>query len=190
MTRPMRRDDLRSVIMSDHQSIDDVFVELECKHHRAGHRRALVDHVITELVRHTVAEERCLYPEVRQVLEGGGELADYEITGHAEAEKVMNELAGRSTEDPEFEPLLSKLIRDVRQHVQHEEGDLLPRVARGCSTERLRELGRKALRLEKTTPTRPHPRAPSRPTAAVVPDAGPGLIERVRGALAGCGAPS
>ena len=57
-----------------------------------GNRRELVEHVITELVRHSAGEEQYLYPTARRVLPDGEQVADHELKQHAQAEEVMKEL--------------------------------------------------------------------------------------------------
>lgn len=175
--------DLISVITSDHRAVERVFTELETGTGSPEHRRALVDHVITELVRHSVAEEQFMYPAARRVLDNGGELVDHELEEHAEAEQVMKNLEGLSPTDPRFEELLGNLMKDIRHHIDDEEKDLLPRLQDACSPDDLRDLGEKVLRAKEFAPTRPHPSAPDRPPANLVLDAGAGLIDRLRDKL-------
>lgn len=178
-------DDLIGVITADHRAVERVFGELESRTGTPAHRRELTDHVITELVRHAVAEEQYLYPAVRETLPGGDEVAEHEIAEHAEAERVMKDLDGVDPAAARFDDLLGKLISEVRNHVQEEEAELLPRLARACSAERLRELGRRVLEAKRIAPTRPHPAAPDRPPANLILAPGAGLIDRLRDALSG-----
>ncbi|NKQ53028.1 hemerythrin domain-containing protein [Amycolatopsis sp. K13G38] len=175
--------DLISVITSDHRAVEEVFVELESGHGTPDHRRQLADHVITELVRHSVAEEQFMYPAARRYLDNGDQLADHEIQEHSEAEQVMKQLEEVPATEPRFEELLRQLMKDVRHHVEDEEKDLLPKLQRACSPEDLRDLGEKVMRAKRFAPTRPHPGAPDRPPANLILDAGAGLIDRMRDAL-------
>lgn len=178
-------EDLISVIVSDHRAVEQVFVELESSQGTPEHRRQLADHVITELVRHSVAEEQHMYPAARKALPNGDEVVDHELEEHAEAEQVMKDLEGLDPRDPKFEQLLGALIKDIRHHIKDEEEDLLPQLARLCSAEELRELGHKVLQAKKTAPTRPHPAAPDKPPANLLLDPGAGLIDKMRDALSG-----
>jgi hemerythrin superfamily protein len=65
---PARQDDLVSVITKDHREVERIFAELESGAGTAQHRRELADHMTTELVRHSVAEEMYMYPAARRVL--------------------------------------------------------------------------------------------------------------------------
>jgi transcription termination factor NusB len=178
-------DDLISVIISDHRAVEQVFVELETGHATPEQRRGLADHVIAELVRHSVAEEQHMYPAVREVLEDGDRIADHEIEEHAEAEQMMKDLDGVNAGSAAFDQLMSNLISDVRHHIEEEEQDLLPKLQSACSAEQLRDLGQKVLQAKAIAPTRPHPGAPDTPPANRILDPGAGLVDRMRDRLTG-----
>jgi hemerythrin superfamily protein len=177
--------DLVSVITNDHREFERIFAELETGAGTAQHRRDLADHVVTELVKHSVAEEQYMYPAVREHVPGGGEIADHELAEHAEAEQVMKDLEGVEATDPRFDQLVGKLIKDIRHHLSEEETDLLPKLAASCPPGELRELGRKVVNAKKIAPTRPHPSAPDTPPANMILAPGAGLIDRIRDALSG-----
>jgi hemerythrin superfamily protein len=183
MTTTNQRD-LVDAIVADHRAAESVFAEIEGSVD-PGQRRALVEHVIAELVRHSVAEEQYLYPTARKVLPDGDEVADHELAEHAEAEQVMKDIENTDATDPRFDQLVRQLIDDIRHHLQDEESDLLPKLRAACDAEELRELGRRFEQSKKTAPTRPHPAAPDRPPANKVLGPGMGLIDKVRDALTG-----
>ncbi|MEV6900353.1 hemerythrin domain-containing protein [Amycolatopsis sp. NPDC051372] len=176
--------DLITVITDDHRAVEGVFAELESGTDWA-HRKDLTDHVIAELVRHSVAEEQFMYPAARTYLENGDELADKEIEEHAEAEQVMKQLEGLQPDDPQFDELLARLMRDIRHHIEGEEQDFLPQLRAACSVEELGRLGRKVLDAKKTAPTRPHPSAPDKPPANRLLAPGAAFIDKIRDALSG-----
>lgn len=177
--------DLITVITTDHREVEQMFQELESGQGSPEHRRQLADHVITELVRHSVAEEEFMYPAARRVLDNGDELADHELQEHAEAEEVMKRLEHVPADDPRFDQLLGDLMKDIRHHIKDEEEDLLPKLRAACSEEDLRDLGEKVVKAKKMAPTRPHPAAPDKPPANRILDPGAGLIDRMRDALSG-----
>lgn len=179
-----QQQDLIDVIVADHRAAEAVFAEIEGASD-PGLRRELVEHVITELVRHSVAEEQYLYPTARKVLPDGDEIADHEIAEHTEAEEVMKSIENTDATDPEFSRLVGELIGDIRHHLQDEEQDLLPKLRAACSAEELVELGRKFEQSKKIAPTRPHPSSPSTPPANKILGPGIGLIDKVRDGLSG-----
>lgn len=175
--------DLVSIIIDDHRTIEQAFRELETGSGPPQHRRALADHVITQLVQHAVAEEQYMYPAVREFLDDGEVVADRELEDHAAAEEVMKDLEDVDASDRRFDELLAQLITDVRGHVEEEENELLPKLGAACSTEQLKDLGDKVLKAKQGAPTRPHPMAPDKPPANQILDPGVGLIDRMRDRL-------
>lgn len=178
-------DNLIDVIVADHRAVEEVFAELESRNGSPDHRRDLADHVIAELVRHSVAEEQYMYPAAREVLSDGDSIVDHEIEEHAEAERVMKSLDGLDPARPEFDDLVGRLIDEIRHHVEDEENDLLPRLREACTEEQLEDLGAKVLEAKRNAPTRPHPAAPDTPPANKILDAGAGVVDRMRDRLGG-----
>ena len=183
MTTPQQQNIVDEII-ADHRQVESIFDEIE-NSSDPSNRRQLVEHVITELVRHSVAEEQYLYPTARRVLPDGEQMADHELKEHAEAEEVMKELENTDEGDPKFDALVRTLIDDIRHHVEDEENDLLPKLRDACDGAELAELAEKFERAKKMAPTRPHPSAPDKPPANKILGPGVGLIDRMRDALTG-----
>lgn len=175
--------DLIDILVTDHREIETMFAELETGSGDPKHRKNLSDVVIAELVRHAIAEEMYVYPTARKVLPDGDQTAEHEISEHAEAERLMNEIDDLDATDPRFDTALGELMATIRHHVQDEETDLFPRLRQACSTEDLQELGRKVEAAKKIAPTRPHPAAPDRPPFNKLLAPGTGLVDRIRDAL-------
>lgn len=180
--------DIIDEIITDHREVEDLFAQIE----DTGNpliQQGLVEHVITELVRHAVAEEQFLYPTARKALSDGDELADHELTEHAMAEELMTKLEKALHEGragtAKFNQMVRTLMEEVRHHVSEEEAVLLPELRKACDPGDLAELGRKFDNAKKTAPTRPHPSAPDRPPANKILGPGVGLIDRMRDALTG-----
>lgn len=184
MTDDRPRRDVLEVLVHDHREVEDMFGKLESGGiGDARNRRAVVEQVTVELVRHSVAEEQYLYPAVRDLLPDGDEIADREIAEHAEAEQLMKDLERTDHGTPHFEELVSQLMRTVRAHIAEEENELFPRLTAVCDRAALLDLGDKVVAAKKTAPTRPHPSLPHTPPGNKV--AGPvvGVVDRVRDAL-------
>ncbi|MGC1211532.1 MAG: hemerythrin domain-containing protein [Micromonospora sp.] len=177
--------DVVDVLMADHREVEAIFVELESRQGTPEHRRQLADVVIAELVRHSVAEEAYVYPAARKALPDGDQIAEHEITEHADAERTMKELEGLDPSDPRFDELLTHLTASIRHHVQDEESDLFPRLRAAVAREELVELAGKVEKAKKVAPTRPHPAAPDHPPANKMLAPGTGLVDRMRDALTG-----
>jgi hemerythrin superfamily protein len=180
--------DVITFLIDQHNEVNDMFVELEKMDGATDDTlQRLAEQIVTSLVTHSVAEEIYLYPTVRHVVPGGDEIADHELSEHAEAERTMKQLEALTPAEPEFWPTVHKLIGEIRHHVAEEENRLFPELRAACSEEHLQELGRKVEQVQKVAPTRPHPSAPSGGPALAVLAPGVGLVDRVRDALSGRG---
>ncbi|MEV4117896.1 hemerythrin domain-containing protein [Micromonospora sp. NPDC049645] len=187
MTTPQNTDDqdVVDILVADHREVEAVLVELETRQGTPEHRRHLVDVVVAELVRHSVAEEAYVYPVAREVLPDGDEIADREVAEHADAERTMKELESVDPSDPRFEELLAQLTSTVRQHVTEEEKELFPRLRAATAREELVEIAAKVTAIKEIGPTRPHPAGPEHPPANKLLAPGIGLVDRLRDALSG-----
>lgn len=68
----------------------------------AEERRDLADSVISELVRHSVAEEICVSPAAKKYLPDGDEAVDHDVEGHKELEQTMKKLQAADAQSPDF----------------------------------------------------------------------------------------
>ena len=175
--------DLVTVITEDHRSVEKVFDELQRGNGSDEHRRNLADHMIAELVRHSVAEEQFMYPATRKYVAGGDDIADHEISEHGEVEQLLKNLEGVDPSHARFNELVSAVVENVRHHVEEEENDLLPKLRSAVSEQELRELGDRVLRAKEVAPTRPHPSAPKQPPANLIVQPGAGFIDKIRDGL-------
>jgi hemerythrin superfamily protein len=183
MTVP-KQQDLIDAVIADHREVEALFDELDASGD-ARNRGALVERVIVEWVRHSVAEEQYLYPAARKALPDGDEVADHDLGEHAEAEQAMKQLERTDPADPAHADLVGSLMDHVRHHIQAQETGLLPKLRAACDEADLRELGLKFEQGKKIAPTRPHPAVPDRPPGNMIVGAGMGLIDRVRDAMTG-----
>ncbi|MET8247639.1 hemerythrin domain-containing protein [Streptomyces sp. NPDC005202] len=179
--------DVIQELTTDHREVEEIFTQIEALPTGDGRRKDLADQATIELIRHSVAEEMHLYPAVRQYLSDGDAIADREIQDHSEAERTMKELEGCQADDPQFDQLISRLMREIREHVRDEEHNLFPQLRQAAAPEDLEQLGEKVRRAKKTAPTRPHPVAPDTPPANKILAPGAGLVDRIRDALSGRG---
>lgn len=180
--------DVIEILMHDHREVEEMFAQLESLANtpdNAQRRRDLVDKVIIELVRHSVAEEAEVYPAVKaKVSAEEAERAKHE---HAEAEETMKKLDGLDADDADFEAQLVLLMREIREHVAEEENEMFPHMRQIFTPSELTELGRKVERVKNLAPTRPHPSAPDEPPTNKIIGPATGLLDRMRDAITGRG---
>ncbi len=174
------------ILTTDHREVEQMFVELESLHGATSdddrqRRKDLVEQVTIELVRHSVAEEAEVYPVVAQkVSESEAERSKHE---HAEAEKTMQRLEDLQPDDAGFDAELAALMREIREHVKGEEGEVFPQMRQAFSEDELVELGMKVASIKQMAPTRPHPAAPDSPPADKILGPAAGLLDRMRDAV-------
>lgn len=187
MSYPQNDDDhdVVDILVADHREVEALFVELETGQGTLERRRQLVDVVIAELVRHSVAEEAYVYPIARKALPDGDQIADREIAEHTDAERTMKELESVDPSDPRFDELLAHLMSTIRDHVREEENELFPRLRAATAREELIEVADKVTAVKEIGPTRPHPGKPDHPPANKLLAPGIGLVDRLRDALSG-----
>ncbi|PQP19544.1 hemerythrin domain-containing protein [Rhodococcus opacus] len=179
--------DVIEVLTQDHREVERIFAELEglTGADTRARRQDLVEQVTIELVKHSVAEEAEVYPAVRaKVSEAAAQRA---LGEHAEAEQTMKRLESMTPGDPGFDTELATLMREIRQHVAEEEGQMFADMRRVFSPEELVELGRKVEAVKKLAPTRPHPAAPDTPPGETILRPAAGLLDRLRDAVTGRG---
>jgi hemerythrin superfamily protein len=160
-------------LTADHREVEELFDSFKAlAPDDPRQRRNVADQFTMELVRHSVAEERYLYPAVREHVPGGGPMADKELADHRKVEELLKRIESADTTDPRFGDLAAEVIDEVTAHVKDEEENLFPALLEACPQDYLFELGDKIRAAKKTAPTRPRPGASAEDKLAV------GLVNR------------
>jgi hemerythrin superfamily protein len=180
-TRPQNSGDAIALLKADHRRVEQLFKAFE----RAGDsayktKRKLVDQIITELSQHAAIEEEAFYPAVRHLDAKDDDQVLEALEEHHVVKWQLQELLGLDPKDERFNAKVTVLVENVRHHVHEEEGDLFPSVRKAMTRVQLREIGERLERARKTAPTRPHPRTPDQPPAAMVSDVVAGVVDRAR----------
>ena len=185
--------DVVDLLTADHREFDRIFRELEQLRGRTDpdsvtKKRELVDEVTIGLVKHSVAEETQVYPRVEKQVDQ--EEAEHSKEEHAEAEETMKRLERMDADDPAFDDAVAELIREIRHHVEHEEGRMFTELRASFSRNELVEMAEKVETVKKIAPTRAHPMTPN--DAAVRLAIGPvaSLLDHLRDAVSGRGTKS
>jgi hemerythrin-like domain-containing protein len=90
---------------------------------------ALFEQIKASLQTHAHIEETIFYPSLQE--EGDDELIELTadaLQEHQQMKTFLGELTVAVSDPKKFEPLLIKLIEDVRHHVEEEEGEMFPLV--------------------------------------------------------------
>jgi hemerythrin-like domain-containing protein len=182
MTESATEQDVVDILTTDHHEVLDLIAEIK-RSAVAADRRDMADTVISELVRHSVAEEMYVYPAMRKHLENGNEAVQHDVEEHKELETTLKELEGVDADSAQFDGLIAQLESLLRDHVADEENEQFPELRAKISREDLVEMGRKVVTAKKIAPTRPHPAAPNNQVFHKLVGPGVGLVDRLRDAL-------
>jgi hemerythrin superfamily protein len=134
---------------------------------------------------HAAIEEQFVYPLVRRKVDGGDELADHAIEEHQEVKSLLADIEKLSPEQADFAKKMEQVMSSVTEHVEEEEGDLLPKLKDVTAEDTRDKVGSLAEKAKSLVPTHPHPLVPGTATAQLIAGPWAGMVDRVRDLLAG-----
>jgi hemerythrin-like domain-containing protein len=182
--------DVVELLTADHREFERIFQQLEglrgaTDEQSVRRKRELVDEVTIGLVKHSVAEETQVYPEVEKKIDE--QEAEHSKHEHAEAEETMKRLERMDADDPGFDGAVAELIQEIRHHVQEEEGRMFTELRASFSQEELVGMAEKVERVKKLAPTRAHPMTPNDAGVRTVLGPVASLLDHLRDAVSGRG---
>src|SRR3954447_9765450 len=182
--------DVIEILEHDHREVEQMFAELETLRGAStedakARRKELTDQVTIELVRHSVAEEVLLYPQVEKKV--SAEEAEHAREEHAEAEETLQRLEKLDADDPAFDDELATLMGEIRHHIEDEEGEMFAHMRQVIDQDELRKLGSRVEAFKKVAPTRPHPHVPNTAMARTAAGPAASLFDRMRDLATGRG---
>jgi hemerythrin superfamily protein len=182
--------DVIEILERDHREVEQMFSELETLRGAStdeakSRRKALTDQVTIELVRHSVAEEVLVYPQVEDKV--SAEEAEHAREEHAEAEETLHRLGKLDADDPAFDDELATLMAEIRHHIEDEEGQMFAHMRQAIDADELRKLGGRVEAFKKIAPTRPHPNVPNEPLPRIAAGPAASLFDRMRDLATGRG---
>jgi hemerythrin superfamily protein len=182
--------DVIEVLEHDHREVEEMFAELESlrgasTEEAQSRRKTLTEQVTIELVRHSVAEEVLVYPQVQNKV--SAEEAEHARKEHAEAEETLQRLEKLDAGDPAFDDELATLMAEIRHHISDEEGQMFTHMRQVIDGDELRKLGARVEAFKKVAPTRPHPSVPNEPGPRVAAGPAASLFDRLRDLASGRG---
>jgi hemerythrin-like domain-containing protein len=185
--------DVIEVLEHDHREVEAMFAELESlrgasTEEAKSRRKAVAEQVTIELVRHSVAEEVLVYPQVEK--EVSAEEAERARKEHAEAEEILQRMEKLDADDPAFDDELATLMREIRQHIAEEEGEMFTHMRQVIGQDELRTLGARVEAFKKVAPTRPHPNVPNEALPRLAAGPAASLFDRMRDLASGRGTES
>jgi hemerythrin-like domain-containing protein len=182
--------DVIEVLEHDHREVEQMFKELEelrgaSTEEAKSRRKELTEQVTIELVRHSVAEEVLVYPQVESKV--SAEEAEHAREEHAEAEETMQRLEQLDADDPSFDDELATLMGEIRHHIEDEEGEMFAHMRQVIDEDDLLKLGERVEAFKKVAPTRPHPNVPNTALARTAAGPAASMFDRMRDLATGRG---
>ena len=144
------------LLKDDHKTVEDLFKRYE----EAGEgaveeKRTIRDRVVKELSIHAHIEEVVFYPATKEARGETEDLVREALEEHAEAKQALRQLSALEPDDPQFEQVMTQLIKDVRHHVDEEENEMFPKVNEALSSQELSDLGDQLQEAKKGAPETP-----------------------------------
>jgi hemerythrin superfamily protein len=184
MTETSTEHDVVDILTIDHREATSLIAQIWSTQD-PEQRRDLADTLISELVRHSVAEEMYVYPAMKKHLPNGDEAVEHDTEEHKELEQTMKELEAVEPDDARFDELVRKLETTLVDHIDDEEADQFPELRARVPRSELVEMAGKVETAKKLAPTRPHPSAPNAEVFHKLVGPGVGLVDRLRDKLTG-----
>lgn len=163
----------------DHDEIREMLAQLDTA--TGEQRRDLFQRLLSELVRHEVAEEEILRPVSKR--DAGEEIANARVREESRAEELLKEMEKLDPAGAEFTTKLATLHQEVESHASAEETQEFPQVQAKESPERLEKMARVYEAAKMAAPTRPHPSTPNTPIANMMIGPFAAVVDRARDAV-------
>ncbi len=176
--------DVCDVLSADHRQFLELVTSIRATAD-AEQRRDLADTLISELVRHAVAEEMFVYPAIKRHVPDGAAAVEEDVAEHRDLEETMKALEGVEPTDARFDELVAHLESTLRDHVHDEEDEQFPQLRAHIPRPELVEIAAKVEAAKRVAPTRPHPGAPNNQVFHKLVGPGVGLVDRLRDRLTG-----
>ncbi|MFI6906080.1 hemerythrin domain-containing protein [Nonomuraea sp. NPDC050394] len=143
------------LIKADHRDVEVIFEKLK---RQPENRPALVAELAAKFVAHARAEETKVYTALAKAKPSERGEVHHGVEEHHEAEELLAKLMDANPDKPEFLSALEDLIKAVSHHVEEEENEILPAMAKSIPADKLVKLGRvfsQAKADELATPPKP-----------------------------------
>jgi hemerythrin superfamily protein len=178
---PVGTEDVVSSVRADHDKVEHLLSSLD-----STADSGLAEYFCQlreELVRHEVAEELIVYPAFRRNVPGGDAIADRRISEQSEAEAALARLEKHENEPVVLRAGLLQLRRDVLEHAENEEREVLPALETHTKAKDLQDLGQRYRKALDSAPTHPHPHMPDTPPGNVLLGPIAAVVDRMRDAM-------
>jgi len=127
-------------LKSQHREVEKLFAAIEKLGERATKSRVrLFEQLADALALHATIEEKIFYPSAH--FDKTEDILFESLEEHLAVKRVITDLMSCPAGDPTWKAKLSVLKEDVEHHVEEEEEELFPMVAKELGGDRLAEIG-------------------------------------------------
>ena len=159
--------DIVVLIRRDHAELRSVLNRVAAG--GADDRWVTFSHLSDLLIRHEVAEELVVYPELLK-LRGGSAVTHSRLEDQAVIERLLIALDRQEFDTHSFELPAARLGLDVLEHIGKEDAQVLPLLETKLGRRRRSALGRRFLEVEHSVPSSGASPTARRPTGATIVD--------------------
>lgn len=126
------------LLMEQHREIEALFAQYE-KANTDDTRRKLFETIADQFAVHSAIEEQYFYPETKKA-RTEDQLREA-VEEHLQAKRIIADLLKMDPGDEQFDAKMKVLEETIAHHVEEEENELFPEVAKLFGSRRLEELG-------------------------------------------------
>jgi hemerythrin superfamily protein len=128
------------LLKAQHREVEELFGKFEGTSEGAEKtRERLCQEIGDALAVHSEIEEKIFYPESKQ--DNTEQLLRESVEEHLAVKRELADIMKSDLDDPQFDAKMKVVKELVEHHVQEEENELFPLVAKSCSEEELDEMG-------------------------------------------------
>jgi len=157
---------ISQAIKTDHAELKQYYKNF-CNADNESRRVEWRNQFVWELARHSIGEELVVYPAFEKHLGSKGhDMAETDRKEHQTVKELLYELQNHSLTDPEApaaRALFDALMKDLTQHIDHEETQDLVALENALDKDDSHSMAKSFERTKEFVPTRSHPSAPSKP---------------------------
>jgi hemerythrin superfamily protein len=133
--------DVFKLLKADHEKVAGILEKLDQSTERAVKlREELFEKLNAELSAHAYAEEKILYPAVKEV-DDTRDIGFEAIEEHKIVKTLLSELASLSKDSEEWSAKLSVLKENVEHHVEEEENEMFPKFRKALDKDEIEAMG-------------------------------------------------
>jgi len=151
-------------ITKDHKELESFYKKYLDNKGNKNEQQKWLNQFTWELARHSIGEELVVYPSFESKLGAEGKaIADQDRKEHQGAKDILYKLQNMNAGEPTTDSTFEALMKDLREHVKHEEQEQLPKLEKALGPNDSASLASSFDRTKFFVPTRSHPSAPDKP---------------------------